>query len=563
MIACPRDCYDTCIFDHEHRPVSTFPVSGFTCSRGVADIKRNSLNRVEYPRIEGSHASLEDAVNLITRELRMRKPTEILHVDYDGNQGLFTWYFPARLWYSIHAATTDYSICSAEGHQAISRVYGSSFGATPEDFRSAKSFVIWGSDPKTSFIHGWRLMRGKHKVVIDVRVSPTAKESDRFFLIKPSSDAYLALGVIKSLQQDLPLNVKGEISTPWGTIEDETGITRREIEELADIYREMRPLTVIGFALGRTFQGGKAISLISSIPSLLGIERGFYYSNSGYGIDFAYLRGASNAPSRVIGMAEVYKEVERGGVTFMFTWNSNPLHSLPGSDRIVEAVKDGKLFLVVHDPFMSETARIANVVLPAPTYLEKEDVVYSYWHRLLVYNSPILPPQGIDEVTLMRLIAKGLNVTDPMVWEDRWEALRKATGVDLTELKGKGMARLKDPLPRKARLCLPELKPVPKGLVLVFGSHPNFTNSQFKEVYGTRDAVAMTHDLEGVGYLKSRWGRVRVRFSRDPSVPPGVVFMYKSHLFDLDGKPINSLVGDEKGEAGTPTLNFTLVEIEI
>ncbi len=536
-----------------------FPFQGFTCSRGNTDLKRNSLNRVREFTVDGSHVTMDEAVRKVVKEIKARKPTEVIHVEYDGNQGLLTWYFPARLWNAIHSATTDYSICSLEGHMAISKVYGSSFGATPEDFSKADSFVVWGSDPKTNFIHGWKLMKGKYIATIDVRMSSTAKESDRAFIIRPSSDAFLAIGVLKSLHE---MGYGEEIHTPWEVIEEETGVGRDEVEELASIYVEKRPLTIIGFALGRTFQGGKAISMISMIPSLLGIKRGFYYSNSSYGINFSYLRGTSK-PSRVVGMADLYREVERGSITFMFVWNSNPLHSLPGSDRIVEAVEEGRLFLVVHDPFVSETAKVANVLMPAPTYLEKEDVVYSYWHRYLVYNKPVLPKLGVDEVTLMRAIAKEMGLNDESVWEDPWVAVEKATGVDIVELKSKGMVKLPEPEPAEPRFKIPTLERTPKGKVLVFGSHPNFTNSQFKEIYGRKEAFAFNSSLDGVGYLKSKWGKIRVRFVKTDDVPEGVIFMFKNNLFDLDGKPVNSIIGNEKGESGTPMLNFTLVETEM
>lgn len=262
-------------------------------------------------------------------------------------------------------------------------------------------------------------------------------------------------------------------------------------------------------------------------------------------------------------MAEVSKEVEEGKIKFMFVWNSNPVHSLPGSDKIIEAVNEGRLFLVVHDPFMSETAKVANVVIPAPTYLEKEDVVYSYWHRLLVYNKPILPPKGIDEITLMRDIARRMEITDWSVWEDPWVAVSKATGVNVQQLKEKGIARLQDPPLREARVSIPTLERIPKGTVLVFGSHPSFTNSQFKEIL-KMEPTAFNNKYQGIGYVKSKWGKIKVRFVKSDDVPEGVIFMFKNQLVDLEGKPVNSIVGPEKGEmAGTPLLNFVNVEVEI
>ncbi|WP_338599244.1 molybdopterin-dependent oxidoreductase [Sulfolobus tengchongensis] len=574
--ACTRDCYDTCIFDDNHTPLNIFPINGFTCSRGIADLKRNYMNRIDTAYIEGKPVSIEQALDLIANEIRKRRKEEILHVDYDGNQGLLTWYFPARLWNVMGTASTDYSICSSEGHEAIKLHYGSSVGAFPEDFLKFESFVIWGSESAFSFIHGWNLIKDKFKITIDVRLSETAKRSDKRYIVKPGSDAYLAIGIMKKLFEknwantsllDEPTKLKEYVfSFKDDEIEENTGLSKSQIEELAEIYYERRPLTIIGFALGRSLNGGDAISLISLIPALLGMRRGFYYSNSqGLGIDFRYLRGLHKySPSRIVGMADVGKEVEEGKITFMFVWNSNPLHSLPMSDRIQEAVKEGKLFLVVHDPFWSETAKIANVVLPAPTYLEKEDIVYSYWHNYLVYNRPILPKIGITEIELMRKLANRLEILDEILYENEWLAISKATNVDVEELKIKGFIKVTPKYPDgKVKVePLPKQLVKPNEYVVVFSSHPNYTNSQFKEVYGNKATVVYNSEYEGVGFLHTKYGKVKVLFKKDSSMQKGVLFVFKSSLFDLNGKPFNSIIGFTKGKYGnTPILNTDSIRI--
>ncbi|AAK43290.1 Formate dehydrogenase (Amino end fragment) [Saccharolobus solfataricus P2] len=367
--ACTRDCYDTCIFDDNHKPIDTFPFNGFTCSRGIADLKRNSLNRVDSVYIEGKLSNIDEALDLIVKEIRKRKKEEILHVDYDGNQGLLTWYYPARLWNVIGAASTDYSICSSEGHEAIKLHYGNSIGALPEDFLKYESFVIWGSELVFSFIHGWNLIRDKYKATIDVRISETAKRSNKYYIVKPGSDVYLAIGIIKRLFErnwadlsllDEPEELRNYVySFNDEEIEEATGLDSSKIDELAELYYYRRPLTIIGFALGRSINGGDAISLISLIPALIGMKKGFFYANSqGLGIDFKYLPRTSQILSfKNCRYAEVGKEIEEGKITFMFVWNSNPLHSLPMSDRIYDAVKEVRLFLVVHDPYCQKLLR--------------------------------------------------------------------------------------------------------------------------------------------------------------------------------------------------------------
>jgi len=98
-------------------------------------------------------------------------------VEYDGNQGLLTWYYPARLWNAMGAVSTDYSICSLEGHEAIKAHYGSSMGALPEEMEKYRAVVFWGSEAVYSFIHGWRILKDKYKITVDVRVSELPREA--------------------------------------------------------------------------------------------------------------------------------------------------------------------------------------------------------------------------------------------------------------------------------------------------------------------------------------------------------------------------------------------------
>ncbi|MEM1627264.1 MAG: dehydrogenase [Sulfolobaceae archaeon] len=592
VIACTRDCYDTCIFDDNYKPLNIFPINGFTCSRGLKDLERNGKNRILSAIIDGKEVSINDAINYVARKLKevLKKGKErIIHVDYDGNQGLLTWYYPRRLWNLLGVSSTDYSICSAEGHKAIELHYGTSMGALPEEFLNYDSFVIWGSEASISFIHGWKLMSNKYKVVIDVRLSETAKKSEKSFIINPSSDVFLAIGIIKKLFEKNWVSPKAyEILDDVNKLKSYVelfemskivkyvGISEEEIEEIARIYYERKPLTIIGFALGRTINGGDAISLISLIPALVGNRRGFFYSNSqGWGIDFSYLVGLHlGKPVRIVGMAEVGYEVEKGNIEFMFVWNCNPIHSLPGSDRIVDAVKDGRLFLVVHDPFNNETTKLANVAIPAPTFLEKYDVVYSYWHNYLVYNEPIQRKIGITEIELMRGLAKEIGIIHEGIFKDEWEELEYAlrnTGISIKDLKEKKFIKIKsninalyynkikvEPLPPPKSLKMPSKR------VLVFSSHPNYTNSQFKEIYGERKLIIYNKYYEGEGWLTSRYGRVKVYFVKDEKVPDNVVFTFKSNLVGIDGKPLNALIGSEKGKyGGTPLLNGTEVEIYV
>nr|WP_243666466.1 hypothetical protein [Vulcanisaeta sp. JCM 16159] len=314
VIACTRDCYDTCIFDENYKPLNIFPINGLTCARGRADLIRNERNRVTSAYIDGKEVSIDDAIKYVAKLLReaiKRNPARILRTDYDGNQGLLTWYFPDRLFNVIGASQTDRSICSAEGHAAIKAHYGTSMGALPEDFIKYKAAVFWAFPASVSAPHIWALFIKKFKVAIDVRLSDTARKSDKAVIVRPGTDVFLAIGIIKVLIEEGLVEGKvrhfeeladyvGRFSLDY--LSRVSGVSVDGIRWLAEFYHDYKPLTLIGFALGRSLNGGDAIGMISLIPALVGLERGYYYSNSlGWGIDFDYLRGLHMArSSRVI-----------------------------------------------------------------------------------------------------------------------------------------------------------------------------------------------------------------------------------------------------------------------
>jgi anaerobic selenocysteine-containing dehydrogenase len=585
MIICTRDCYDGCIFDRGYAPTRPAPTFGFTCSRGRSDLSRNGVNRIESALVDGREVDVPHAIRRAARAIRAemdRDPGGILHVNYDGNQGLLTWYYPARLFTAIGASRTDYSICSAEGHAAIGAHYGTSAGALPEEFPGYGAVVLWAFPASVSAPHIWRSISGAEKVSIDVRISDTSRRSRRAIVVRPGSDVFLAMGVIRALfeeglatgtlshARELEDFVMGygidELSAAAGVGED-------DVRWLARFYAQERPLTLIGFALGRSPNGGDAVSLISLIPALVGLRRGFYYSNSmGLGIDFDYLRGYHlGRGSRVVGMAHLREELESGRIRLVYVWNMNPLVTMPGGPSLLEAVEEGRASLIVHDPFLSETARAADIALPAPTFLEKEDVGYSYWHDYLVFNEPVAPPRGVPEPDAVRAIAREAGISHPLLDEDPWRAVEAAirgTGVSLDELRSRGAVRVRNyPSPRDPDalpLPSPGSPPSPREgeLLLVFTSHPLYTNTQFREVHGRPEPVLHTHDVEGEVVLETDLGRARVMAVADPGTPPGVAWIYKSALVDLDGRSINGLLGGVAGPyAGTPVLNGVAVRL--
>ena len=177
---CPRDCYDSChliaeFSDDEHRPKlkgdSSNPITqGFTCPRGAKDLDRTfSSQRVRFPYIRdkqqpdkfGKKCTWDEALQLVSDKLKdtllITGAEAILHLEYAGNMGLLTEYFPHRIWNNLGASKTDNSICSKSGHDALALHYGSSHGIQPEDLINQKLIIFWGFNAAVSSMVVMRL----------------------------------------------------------------------------------------------------------------------------------------------------------------------------------------------------------------------------------------------------------------------------------------------------------------------------------------------------------------------------------------------------------------------
>ncbi len=637
---CPRDCYDTCHVEAlvlngrlaATRPSPTNPLTqSFLCARGRADPARvYSRERVLHPHVrEGPkpgrffrRVSWQEALDLVEEKLREvlkeHGPQAVLHVEYAGNMGLLTWYYPQRFWNAVGAAKTDYSICSKSGHEAISLHYGLSYGRLPWEVPEARLLVFWGFNAPVSSPHLWLLAKkarasGAVVAAVDVRRSEVAAQSDLWLRPAPGTDVALAYGVARAMI----VNgwVDGEFIRQWTVgyeqfreealrwtperVESLTGVPRRLVEELARLYCERRPsITFIGFGVQKSAHGAEAARAVSLLPALAGVHRGFYYSNSrGWLFDVSEITGEKLAkPSRVVSQVSLAELVEKGEFKFIFVYNSDIVLTLPGSGKLREGLSRPDVFVVVHDTHWCATSDYADVVLPAPTYLEKDDVVIPYSHDLVTLSRRAVEPLGESrsEVWLACELARRLKLPE-WVCEDPFDLLRRALGEALEGsfealLRGEVLRLRRRPLEEyqtpsgKIELYsskalqlglnpLPE-QPEPPGregyFVLINTATPLYTHTQFRDVYGPIPAIVHVNpeDARSLGVadgeaveLCSEEGCVAVRIVLSDSVPRGVLWAPRQHV-GLNGVPLNTLVSTATQRiGGGPVFNSTLVRL--
>ena len=640
---CARDCYDSCFIladvndDGSLVSVKGDPdnpvTQGFVCPRGKMDAPRVYKNRVLYPqtrvgdkpgrkfrRIDWNEA-LETISGKLQEVIKTHGRESVLLLDYSGNTGLLSEVYPHRLWNALGASRTDGAMCSKAGKTGLALHYGEYYGLQPESLIDRDLIVFWGFNAPVSSAHLWALalqarkQRGATIIAIDPRRSEAAKNADRHFQPKPESDVALAMGICRILIEKNYLarefiekytvgfdKLEKEIMS-WSPqrVETETGLDWNQVETIADLYGKSNlSASLMGIGLQKSINGADLVRAVSFIPALRGLHRGFFYSNSdAFFIDNNYIAGNtfSNLQPKTVSQVALSQRVREGEFKFIFIYGMNPALTLPHQSAFRRGLSTDA-FVVVHDTHWTGTADYADVVLPAPTFFEKQDIVVTWVHRYIRISPPVIEPLGEsrDEVWVMHELARKLGVREQWVLANPWKELEKAfegafvdgTFQDLLaektlHLKLKPPDRYNTPSGKLEFYAsralemginpLPRHCPVKPGVgefILLNSALRNYTNSQFSESYGPiptvvtinpTDAARLKITGNGRVKLANDLGCVEVDVEISNAVPGGVLWMPRLSIC-LNGKPMNELTAPiTQVIANGPTFNSTLVKI--
>jgi anaerobic selenocysteine-containing dehydrogenase len=639
--ACPRDCYDTCSLlvtvedgkivrvrgDPDH-PVTR----GFTCPRGAADIQRTySGERVLYPQIrtpdgDFTRVTWDEALDTVASKLKSvledHGPDRVLQLDYAGNMGLLTEPWAQRLWNVLGAAVHDSTICSASGHAGLALHHGRSYGIDLDELQDKRLIVFWGFNAKVSAPHTWALAvkarneSGAIIVAVDPRKSDTAEAADIWLSPRPGSDISLVYGVARSLikrslvdrtfleEWTHGFNLFEAEALRWTEkrVKEVTGLSPEQVETLANAYADNNPsATMIGLGLQKSVYGADHARAVSLIPSLLGLHRGFFYIN-GQGRNFDQGRisgsGLTSKKRKVLSQVGLGRTIEGGEIKFLYVNNMNPAVTLPDQGALHRGLERQDLFTVVHETHWTETARYADVVLPARTYLEKDDLVLSYAHYYVTKSNAAVEPLGEsrDETWINVELAKRLGLVEEWIYEAPWTVIGgvlrdeflDGSFEDLMEgatlkLRTRSIAEYQTPTGRMefASQKAAELgfDPLPlqhtlpeedEGFTLLTTGVSKYTHTQFQDVYGPippivwinpRDAELLAIEAWDAVSLSNEWGSIRVEAVVTDHVPRGVLWSPRL-LKGLDGKPQNLVMsGEAQAIGGGPVFNSTIVKV--
>lgn len=349
---------------------------------------------------------------------------------YAGTMGLVQRDGIDRLRHVMGYSRQRKTICSTLADAGWLAAVGGKVGTDPREMALSDLIVIWGGNPVHTQVHvmNWvakaRKARGATLVVVDPYRTPTAEKADMHLMLRPGTDAALACGVMHVLfaegyvdrawmarYTDAPGDLERHLAerTPaWASAI--TGIPEEDILAFARLYgTTKRSFLRFGYGFTRSRNGPSSMHAAACLPSVTGAWAheggGALYSVSGsFGIDKTLIEGldALDPRTRVIDMVQIGRaltgdaEALSGGppVKAMLVQNCNPAVVAPESLRVREGLSREDLFLCVHEQFLTETARYADVVLPATTFLEHDDVYLGGGHTFLQAHRAVIEPLG-------------------------------------------------------------------------------------------------------------------------------------------------------------------------
>jgi anaerobic selenocysteine-containing dehydrogenase len=504
-LTCPHDCPDRCGLVAEiddGKVVGVYgdpdhPITRGTICRKVMEYPTRiySPERVPYPmkRVGPKGAarferiSWDEAISTVAArftELSERYgPESILRFCYGGTMGVVQRYGMGwRFFNRLGAATHTRTICSSAGQVGYGYTMGASRGSDPETVPDARFIIVWGINAVSTNIHLMSLIQdarrnGAELVVIDVHRNPTARAADHFVQLYPGTDAALALGLMHVIMDEglhdpefIAANTIGFdllaprlMEYPPERVEAITGVPAGTIRWLARKYATTKPSFI---ALGNGPQhhekGGMALRAMSMLPALVGSwgspGSGAFRSNGGYAplnTDALERPDLAPGPIRSINMAQLGPELLEADPPFraIYSWSCNPAVILPEAEKVVAGLAREDLFVVVHEQVMTDTARYADILLPATTCFEHEDYYTPTWHLYASHSPAAVEPVGESKSNyeVFKLLAEAMGFDEPC-FQDSIDEIAAAgfenpsnpflEGVTAERLKLEGLVRL-------------------------------------------------------------------------------------------------------------------------
>ncbi len=470
--ACPHDCPSTCALDVEVIDGTTIGrvrgaadntyTDGVICAKVARYAERiHHPDRLLKPKVrrgeKGSgnwadiswEAALDEiAERFVQAEQKLGSETVWPYI-YAGTMGLVQRDSIHRLRHAKRWSNQFDTICINNAWTGFSAATGTLVGPDPREMAVSDCVVIWGTNAVSTQInvmtHAVKARKNRNAkiVVIDVYHNDTMKQADLALCLKPGTDGALACAVMHCLFRDDNADreflnrysdVPGELEshlqsrTPqWAA--DITGLSVEQIETFAALLGERpRAYLRLGYGFTRSRNGAVNMHAAASIATVLGAWQyeggGAMHTNADiFGLNSAHIKGTAlqDKTIRTLDQSKIGRvltgdeEALQGGpdVTAMLIQNTNPVSVAPEQELVKRGFARDNLFVAVHEQFMTETALMADIVLPATMFMEHDDIYRGGGHQHIILGPKLIdgPAHCRSNLFVVEELAKRLGVS--------------------------------------------------------------------------------------------------------------------------------------------------------
>ena len=500
--ACPHDCPDRCawvVTVQGDRAVNLVGDPNHPFTRGTLCAKVNHyLDRVyspdrvlhplrrtgakgagEFERVSWDHA-LDEIATRLQHIVADDGPSAILPYSFAGTQGTIQRDgMSGRFFSRLGATRLERGICGDTGSAGIEATMGSTVGMLPEDLALSRFIILWGTNTIVTNLHLWPFIRqaqaaGARVVVIDPLKTRTAAAADWHVRPMPGTDAALALGIMSVIVSEQLYDAAYVSAHTLGfdalrsrlaeyapeRAAALTGLEADEIVRLARAYATTRP-AAIRMLIGMEHHATAEMSFraISCLPALVGAwrERGGGLLHHTMAFHTQALNGRAlrmpeleNRSTRIVNMVQLGRTLTDPSldppIRALIVYNSNPATTAPNQNLVLQGLRREDLFTVVHEQFLTDTARYADYVLPSTTELEHWDLFTSWGHTYMTLNRPAIAPCGeaIPPTELFRRLAARMGLQERYLQESDEDLIKTALASEHPYLHGIDFDRLLD-----------------------------------------------------------------------------------------------------------------------
>lgn len=667
---CPLDCPDTCSLsiDVENdliRKVKGSDANPYTagsvCDKvvkyypnfvhGEARLRQPLIRSGERGSGEFEPTSWDNALSLIVEKTKtvidQYGPETVLPFNYAGPHGqLAVASMDRRFFHKMGATLLDRGpLCGGVRGAAYTSLFGDAPGMPPEQAVEADLIAVWGNNVTVSNLHLARIIKQAREnaaklIVVDPKRTRIAEQAHLYIQIAPGTDVVLAQALAAEMER------RGKVDSAFVeqwvagaerflaecrqySLEDAAricGVAVELVNRLADMYANAGKLACsIGNGIERGKSGGSGLRSIMAVSVLMGqLGRRGAGIIAKPGLAFPATPEKLQRPdlipdgTRTLNIVDVGRHLLNNDLDpplrSIFIYNHNPVATHPDQNRMIRALSRPELFNVGIDVVMTDSMKFCDVVLPAASHFEFDDIYGAYGHSYLQRAEPVIPCVGesLPNTEIFRRLAQAFDYDDAL-FKDSDSVLMDAAfdgedprlGIQPSQLPTDQAFMMKTAEQKEVMMCntvkpgtesgkvelfdqhledqygygIPRYEPAEKDLpfTIISPSSRKRTNATFGSDVASSDVEevelhpddAIAHNIKGGALLtlSNRRGSVTLRAKITTATRPGVLYTPKGTWLQTSatGQTVNALIdADIKTDiVGGACYNETFVDIAL